>query len=77
LKKKTRYYIAIRIPSKTSKAVLEAMQALHDGFSEHFADIFKTITADNDGEFADFAQVEQWAPKCFLLTCIPLESGAE
>jgi IS30 family transposase len=66
LEKKTQHYIAIRISGKTSKAVLEAMKALHDEFGEHFADIFKTITVDNGSEFADFAQVEQWGTKVFF-----------
>jgi IS30 family transposase len=66
LEKKTQYYIAIRIPGKTSEAVMEAMRALRDEFGEHFAHVFKTITVDNGSEFADFAQVEKWGTEAFF-----------
>jgi IS30 family transposase len=66
LEKKTQYYIAIRIPGKTSEAVMEAMRALRDEFGEHFTHVFKTITVDNGSEFADFAQVEKWGTEAFF-----------
>lgn len=60
LEKKTRTYLALRIPSKTSQAVMGAMNALHNEYGDRFAEVFKTITVDNGSEFADFAQVETW-----------------
>lgn len=66
LEKKTQIYLAFRIPGKTSEAVLDAMNALHHEYSEHFLQIFKTITVDNGSEFADFAQVEKWGTKVFF-----------
>ena len=54
----TSYYIAMRIPAKTSGAIHEAMQILHAEFGERFVDVFKTIITDNGSEFEDFAQTE-------------------
>lgn len=59
-------YIAMRIPGKTSEAVQGAMQTLHAEFGGHFADVFKTITADNGSEFEAFAQTEQWGTKVYF-----------
>lgn len=59
LEKKTRYYIAIRIPGKTSEAVLEAMKSLRKEYGDRFDQVFKTIAVDNGSEFADFSRVEQ------------------
>ena len=53
-------YLALRIPAKTSEAVMGAMNALHNEYGDHFAKVFKTITVDNGSEFADFAQVAAW-----------------
>lgn len=55
LEKKTETYLAFRIPGKTSEAVMNLMNALHDEYGEHFSQVFKTITVDNGSEFADFA----------------------
>lgn len=66
LEKKTENYLAIRIPGKTSEAVMEAMLALQVEYGEHFSQVFKTITVDNGSEFADFAQVETWGSKVFF-----------
>lgn len=66
LEKKTETYLAFRIPGKTSEAVMDLMNALHDEYGEHFSQVFKTITVDNGSEFADFAQVENWGSKVFF-----------
>ena len=66
LEKKTENYLAIRIPGKTSKAVMDAMAALRAGYGQHFPQVFKTITVDNGSEFADFAQTEAWGSKVFF-----------
>ena len=57
---------AIRIPGKTSKAVMDAMAALRAEYGQHFPQVFKTITADNGSEFAGFAQTEAWGSKVFF-----------
>ena len=59
LEKVTRNYIAMRIRSKTSEAVLEGMKRLREEYGDRFDQVFKTITVDNGSEFADFSQVEQ------------------
>ena len=66
LEKKTENYLAIRIPGKTSKAVMDAMAALRAEYGQHFPQVFKTITVDNGSEFADFAQTEAWGSKVFF-----------
>ena len=66
LEKKTETYLAFRIPGKTSEAVMDLMNALHDEFGGHFSQVFKTITVDNGSEFADFAKVEKWGTKAFF-----------
>ena len=70
LEKKTENYLAIRIPGKTSKAVMDAMAALRAEYGQHFPQVFKTITVDNGSEFAGFAQTEEWGTARFL--CPPL-----
>lgn len=66
LEKKTRHYIAIKIPGKTAEAVLCAMTELQVEFGDKFSQVFKTITVDNGSEFADFAKVETWGTKVFF-----------
>ena len=66
LEKKTETYLAFRIPGKTSEAVMNLMNELHDEYGEHFSQIFKTITVDNGSEFADFAKVEKWGTNAFF-----------
>lgn len=53
--KNTETYLAFRIPSRTSEAVMDLMTALHGEYGDR---IFETITVDNGSGFADFAQVE-------------------
>lgn len=65
LEKKTENYITIRIPGKTSEAVMDAMRMLREEYGERFSDVFKTITVDNGSEFADFAQIEKWGTKVY------------
>jgi len=66
LEKKTRTYLAFRIPSKTSEAVMAAMEALHNEYGERFAQVFKTITVDNGSEFADLARVAAWGTEVYF-----------
>ena len=57
---------AIKIPNKTTEAVLCAMAELQVEFGDKFSQVFKTITVDNGSEFADFAKVETWGTKVFF-----------
>jgi len=66
IEKKTQNYLAIRIPGKTSGAVMAAMKALREEYGDRFGHVFKTITVDNGSEFADFAEVEQWGAEVYF-----------
>lgn len=66
IEKKTENYLAIRIPGKSSAAVMAAMKVLRDEYGDRFGQVFKTITVDNGSEFADFAQVAQWGAEVYF-----------
>ena len=58
--KKTDMYLALKILGKDSDSVMAAMEVLKDEYGEeYFAQIFKTITADNGSEFARLAELEE------------------
>ena len=52
----SREFLIIRITDKTSASVMQAFKELQ--YSEHWNDIFKTITTDNGSEFADLSNLE-------------------
>lgn len=65
--KATDYFIAIKIPGKNPKSVRTALEVLRDEFGcEKFAEVFKTITADNGSEFAELSAVEEWGTKVYF-----------
>lgn len=67
VEKVTDYYIAIKIPGKTSEAVLAAMEVLREEYGEEFfALVFKTITADNGSEFEGLSDLEAYGVKVFF-----------
>ena len=43
----SREFLILRIPDKTSVSVMQAFKKLQRQYSEHWNDIFKTITTDN------------------------------
>ncbi len=51
----SREFFIIRIPDKTSVSVMQAFKELQRQYSEHWNDIFKTITTNNGSEFADLS----------------------
>ncbi|WEV37032.1 IS30 family transposase [Lactobacillus sp. ESL0677] len=55
----TRKFMIIPIKDKTAASVMTAFNDLRKQYSEHWNDIFKTITTDNGSEFADLSQLEQ------------------
>ena len=65
LEKKTENYMAVRIPGKTSEAVMTAMQRIKEEFGDKFSQVFKTITVDNGSEFADFSRCEEWGSQVY------------
>jgi IS30 family transposase len=66
LEKSTNHYIALRIPGRTSKAVLEAISSLRSDFGDKFRQVFKTITSDNGAEFEDLSNLELWGTKVYF-----------
>lgn len=59
-------YLAIRIPGRTSQAVIEAMSSLRKEYGEMFGLVFKSITTDNGSEFEDFSHVEAWGSSIYF-----------
>ncbi len=57
-KRMSREFLIIKIPDKTAASVMNAFKSLRKQYSEHWNDIFKTITTDNGSEFADLSQLE-------------------
>lgn len=57
--RKTREFLMIPIADKTSTCVMKAMRQLKETYSEHFSEVFKTITTDNGSEFADLTNLEK------------------
>ena len=53
-----REFLIIRIPDKTSVSVMQTFKELQRQYSEHWNDIFKTITTDNGSEFAALSNLE-------------------
>ena len=66
LEKSTDQYITLRIPSRTSEAVMAAMNGIRSEHSERFSQIFKTITSDNGSEFEELSEIEQWGSKVYF-----------
>lgn len=61
VEKKTDFYLALKIPGKDTDSVMSAMVVLREEYGEeHFAEIFKTITADNGPEFERLSELEAW-----------------
>jgi IS30 family transposase len=61
VERKSREYLMITIPDKSAASVMAAMEQLKKEYSEHFSDVFKTITTDNGSEFADLSDIEKAA----------------
>lgn len=47
------------IADTTSERALKAMKQLHETCSEHFDDVFRTISADNGFELSDLSNLER------------------
>ena len=55
--RKTRKRYIMRLPSKKAQCVNEALKTLKEHYGDKFAQIFKSITADNGSEFADLSEI--------------------
>lgn len=56
--RKSRDFFLIPLADKTADCVMKAMEMLRNTYSEHFSEMFKTITTDNGSEFADLSDLE-------------------
>lgn len=56
--RKSRDFFLIPLADKTSASGMKAFDMLRDTYSEHFSEVFKTITTDNGSEFADLSSLE-------------------
>lgn len=58
IERKTREYWMVRIPGRDPNGVMTALAAIRSEYSEHWNEIFKTITTDNGSEFSLLAGLE-------------------
>ena len=58
IERKTREYRMIRIPGRNPNGVMEALREIRSQYDEHWDDVFKTITTDNDFEFSLLSGLE-------------------
>lgn len=61
IERKTREYWVIRVADRHPGSVMEALMNVKAEYSEHFSEIFKTITTDNGPEFASLSDLEKIA----------------
>lgn len=55
--RKTRKRYIMRLPAKKAQCVNEALKILKEQYADKFAQVFKSITADNGSEFADLSEI--------------------
>lgn len=58
IERKTREFFLIPLVNKEAATVMTALLNLKNQYSEHFDDVFKTITTDNGSEFASLTDIE-------------------
>ena len=67
VEKVTDFYIAVKIPGKTSEAVLAAMEVLREEYGgNYFSQVFKSITSDNGTEFEGLASLEKYGTRIYF-----------
>lgn len=67
VEKVTDYYIAIKIPDKSSLSIMTALEVLRNEYGyEFFGTVFKTITTDNGSEFNDLSKLEEYGVKVYF-----------
>lgn len=71
----TRQLITVKIPSRSSEAVSEAIKKIVEQFGDKAKDIFKSITADNGSEFASLAESVPFADVYFAHLYSSFERG--
>lgn len=66
--RKTRQYWMIPVKDRETASVMAAFDEIRADFSEHFDEVFKTITTDNGSEFADLPALEDLAKTLVYFT---------
>lgn len=66
--RKTRQYWMIPIENQEADSVMKVFQELQNIYSEHFADVFKSIATDNGSEFSRLSELEELAGKLVYFT---------
>lgn len=61
VERKSREYLMITIKDKSAASVMAAVEQLRKDYSEHFGEVFKTITTDNGSEFSSLSEIEKAA----------------
>lgn len=59
--RKSREYWMIPLVNREASTILEAFRAIREEYSEHFSEVFKTITTDNGSEFSRLSELEDMA----------------
>ena len=57
----TRKEIIVKMPDRTAESTIKALDSIENEYGERFPIIFRTITVDNGGEFADVERLERSA----------------
>lgn len=59
--RKTRYELIVKLPDKTTKSVISAINQIERKYRNNFTKVFKSITVDNGVEFSDSRGIQQSA----------------
>lgn len=57
----TREFLIIKLPDRHPESVMAAFARLQEQYSEHFKEVFKTVTTDNGTEFSLLSDLEKLA----------------
>ena len=61
-------YWMLPIKNRHTDSVMESFNALQKTYSEHFSQVFKTITTDNGSEFSRLSELEELAEMLVFYT---------
>lgn len=61
IERMTRQFLMIRVPGRSPSGIMEAISKLRSEYSEHWDEVFKTITTDNGAEFSSLSDLETFS----------------
>ena len=67
VERKSREYWMLPIKNRHADSVMEAFESLRKKYSEHFSQVFKTITTDNGSEFSRLSELKNWLRLSFFI----------